>query len=293
MGKAAKGTDNHGKQRNDNHHVEQPLGLACNGDRLGKVPSRSSSGLCNEDSQPHRSESSKSAHLHDSGHETSHGNGSTRINVGNPEVYRSSTRLEQEANHGQEHADTVERFTAIEARGKEMRRTGSAVNQSHTVEEYGAEDGARDEVLEHAFVRVHVFAADTDQGVNREASEFHADEKGKEINRLRHETSTARRKHQQSVSLAALVLLVAKRPLEAGNPEEGAEHDRCTENLADRVHGIQVEHHVCRAKVVGGHAGDDEQRRHPGENLVLVLVLDERFRGKRNKGANGDNDNRQ
>ena len=134
-----------------------------------------------------------------------------------------------------------------------MGRAGSTINERHTVEEDGTEDGARNKVLEHAFARVRILAADTHQGVHRETREFHGDEQRDKVNRLGHEERTARGKQHKPVGLATLVVFVTEGPLQARNAEQRAQEHRKPEQAANRVHGKQV---VTR---IGGH---ERERRH-------------------------------
>ena len=240
-----------------------------------------------------RTEGGKSTDLHDRGHESRHGDRGTGVDIGDPEVERSGTRLEQEAENHEQNAHAVNGATAFENRRKERGRTRRTVNHGDTVQEEGAKDGARDKVLEHAFARIFLMAADTHKGIHREASEFHAQEERKEVDGLRHEKRTASGKEHEPVGFATLELLVTERPLQSGNTEERAEQHGNAEQATNRIHREQVENRIRIDKREGGHSSDNEQRSDPRENLVLVLVPDERFGSERHEGAKGNNRNRQ
>ena len=255
---------------------------------FGQVPCRSRTDARDHGTKPEGSESSKSADLDDRGHEARHRDRSTRIDIGHPEMNRSGTRLKQERKQGEENAHTVNHATACDDRGENMRRTGSTVNECHAVQENRAEHRTRNEVLESTFVRVDVLTAKTHQGINREASEFHTQVKGEEIDCLRHEQGSACCKQQQAISFATLELLVTESPLETGNTEKSAKDNRDTEHAADRVHGVQVHKGVVRREIIGTSTEHDKEACHPRKHLVLVVVLDERFRGERHEGTDRD-----
>ena len=206
---------------------------------------------------------------------------------------RSSTGLEEETCNHKEHANAVNRHTSIKHLTAEMRRARSTVNQRNTVEEDGAENCTRDKVLEHAFVRVDILAADAHESVNREAREFHRDEQCDKVNRLRHEQGTACGKHHEAISFAALELFTTERPLEPGNAEETAQENRYAEHATHRVHSVKTQESFRLGVVQSHNAQSDKERRNPRKHLVLVFVTKERFGSKSHHAAQNDTDNRQ
>ena len=222
-----------------------------NGHLFGQVPCRSRTDAGHQRAKPERAQGSESAHLDDRSHKACHSHRGTRIDVSHPEMERSRTGLKEECKHGQENTHAIKQATTSDYRRENVGRTGGTVNEGHAVQEDRAEDRARNEVLESTFVSIHVFAAKTHQGVNREAGQFHAQEESKEVDSLGHEQCTAGCKHQQSVGFATLELFVTESPLETCNSEECAEHHRETENATNRIHGIQVHEGVVGGQVVG------------------------------------------
>ena len=206
---------------------------------------------------------------------------------------RSGTGLEEEGKHGQENTHAIKQAAASDNRGKDVGRTGGTVNESHTVQEDCTKDRTRNEVLESTFVGIHVLAAKAHQGVNREASQFHTQEKGEEVDSLGHERCAASCKQQESVSFATLELFVTEGPLESCNPEESAEHHGKTQHATDRVHSVQVHKDIVSGKVVSTCTKSNKQGSYPWQNLVLVFVFDERFCGKGHQRAQSHKDYRQ
>ena len=198
---------------------------------------------------------------------------------------RSGTRLEQEGKQGQQNAQAVKQAATRDDGGKDMRCTRGTVNESDTVKEDDTEDGTGNEVLEGALVCIHVFAAESHQGINRETGKFHAQVESQEVNGLGHQKRAGGCKHQQAVSFTTLELFMAESPLEARNAQESAQDNRYTEHAANRVHGIQIHERVVRRQVVGTGSKRDKEACHPRQHLVLVFVFDERFCGKRHQGA--------
>ena len=174
-----------------------------------------------------------------------------------------------------------------------MRRSGGTVNERHAIKEQRAEHGTRHKVLERSFACIQVFTAKSHQGVNREARQFHAQEKGEKVDRLGHERCTTSRKQQKRVSFAALELFVTESPLKARNAEECAKENRGAENAANRVHRIQVHERVVRREEIGTGTEQHKEACHPRKHLVLVFVLEERFCSKRHECAHCDKNYRQ
>ena len=77
-------------------------------------------------------------------------------------------------------------------------------------------------------------------------------------------------------------------PLETGYAEERTQDNRDTEHATDRIHGVQVHEGVVRREVIGTSTEHDKEACHPRKHLVLVVVLDERFRGERHEGTDRD-----
>ena len=206
---------------------------------------------------------------------------------------RSSASLEEEACNHKEHTDAVDCHTAFEHVTAEMRRARCTVNQCNTVEEDGTENSTRDEILEHAFVSVHVLTADAHESVNREAREFHRNEQGNKVDSLGHEHCTASGKHHEAISFTALELFTAKSPLKARNAEETAKEDCSAKHAANRVHRVKVQESFGLCVVQSGYAKSNEESSHPRKNLVLVFVAQERFSSESHHAAQDHEDHRQ
>ena len=293
LGKAAERTDKN-REHGDNHHqIENRLGLPCGSNLFGEVPGTGDTGAGNEHAEPHGTESGERPHLHDGSHEARDRDRSTRIDVSHPVVHRSGARLEQEPENSEQNANRIDGFTALQNQRTEVSRAGRTVNKRHTVEEYGTEDGTRNEVLEHAFARIRILAADTHQGVHREAREFHGNKQGDKINRLSHEECAGRSEQHEPVGLATLVAFVTEGPLQARNAEQRAKQHGKPEQATDRVHGEQVVARIGCHERERRHAQSHEYGSKPGDNLVLVVVLKERFHHQGSEGTESDNDYRE
>ena len=206
---------------------------------------------------------------------------------------RSGTSLEEEARNHKEHAHAIDSFTTVKHMTAEMRRACCTVNQRNTVEENCTEYSTRDKILEHAFVRVDVLAADAHESVNREASEFHGNEESDKVDSLRHEQGTACSKHHKAISFTTLELFTAKRPLQTRNTEECAEKNSHAKHAADWVHCIEAQERFGLGIVQSNNAQNDKERRNPRKHLVLVFVIEERFGSESHHAAQNHKNNRQ